>query len=104
MEVKRVGIFQVILVKLVAPPFPPQTKLNFEQNGGKLVGFLAHGHNIAGGSGGRGNELRAHQKIVVRSMVLRNNYLEGLFRTVPSSFVLQCSFLLVSKVAKEPSG
>ena len=33
MEVKSVGTFPVILLKLVTPPLPPQTKLNLEQNG-----------------------------------------------------------------------
>ena len=33
MEVKSVGTFPVILVKLETPSLPPQTKLNFEQNG-----------------------------------------------------------------------
>ena len=32
MEVKSVGTFPVILLKLAASPLPPQTKLNFEQN------------------------------------------------------------------------
>ena len=32
-EVKSVGTFPVILVKLATPPLPPQTKLNLEQNG-----------------------------------------------------------------------
>ena len=33
MEVKSVGTFPVILLKLATPPLPPQTKLNLEQNG-----------------------------------------------------------------------
>ena len=41
--------------------------------------------------GGWRDEPKDEQKIVVRSRVLRNNYLEGLFHTVPSSFVLHCS-------------
>ena len=87
MEVKSVGTFPVILVKLVTPPLPPKTKLNFEQN-------FWGGLNIAGGGGGW-------------TRVLRDNNLEGFFthtHTLPSSFVLHCSFLLVSKVAKKPSG
>ena len=50
------------------------------------------GHNIAGGGGGGGGETtgwtQSEKKIVARSRVLRNNYLEELFHTVPSSFVL----------------
>ena len=34
MEVKIVGTFPVILLKLATPPLPPQTKLNFAQMGG----------------------------------------------------------------------
>ena len=33
---------------------------------------------------------KPNKKIVLRSRVLRNNCLEGLFHTVPSSFVLHC--------------
>ena len=39
MEVKSVGTFPVILLKLETPPLPPQTKLNFEQNGWEWVLF-----------------------------------------------------------------
>ena len=39
MKVKSVGTFPVILEKLATPPLPPQTKLNFEQNGWKRVFF-----------------------------------------------------------------
>ena len=41
MEVKSVGTFPVILLKLATPPLPPQTKLNLEQNGWNWVLFLA---------------------------------------------------------------
>ena len=47
--VKSVGTFPVILVKLVTPPLPPQTKLILSTMGGNECFF---GHNIAGGSGG----------------------------------------------------
>ena len=39
MEVKSVGTFPVILLKLATPPLPPQTKLNLEQNGWNWVLF-----------------------------------------------------------------
>ena len=45
------------------------------------------GHNIVRGSGGRRDEPKADEKIVIKSKVLCNNYLEGIFHTVPSSFV-----------------
>ena len=35
---------------------------------------------------------KPNKKIVLRSRVLRNNCLEGLFHTVPTSFVLHCIF------------
>ena len=41
--------------------------------------------------GGWRDEPKDEQKIAARSRVLCNNYLEGLFHTVPSSFVLHCS-------------
>ena len=34
--------------------------------------------------------------MVVRSRVLRNNYLEGLFHRLPSSFVLHCSVMFTN--------
>ena len=75
--------FPVILVKLATPLLPPQTKLNFEQIGSNESFFA---HNIAGGSGGgRRDEPKLpnkrKQKIVIRSRVLRYNYLGGLFHT-----------------------
>ena len=58
----------------------------------KLSAFF--GHNIAretGGGGRRRDEPKAEQIIVLRSRILRNYCLEGLFHTVPSSFVLHCT-------------
>ena len=37
------------------------------------------GHNIVGGVGGLRDEPKAEHKIVIRSRVLRNKYLEGFF-------------------------
>ena len=56
---------------------------------------MLFGHNIADGDGewergGRLDEPKAEQKILVRSRVLCNNYLERLFDTVPTSFVHHC--------------
>ena len=91
MEVKSVGTFPVILLKLATPPLPPQTKLNLEQNGWNWVLFF--GHNIARGRGGGGTTrwTQSRTKNVLRSRILRNYCLQGLFHTVPSSFVLHCS-------------
>ena len=99
MEVKSVGTFPVILLKLATPPLPPQTKLNLEQNGWKWVLFLAT--TLLGEVGGRRDEPKAEQKIVLRSRVLRNYCLEGLFHTVPSSFVLHCRIVSLSLVIRE---
>ena len=50
------------------------------------------GHNIARGSGGDdGMNPKPNKKNVLRSRILRNYCLQGLFYTVPSSFVLHCS-------------
>ena len=48
--------------------------------------------------GGWRDEPTDEQKIVARSRVLRNNYLEGLFHTVPSSFVLHCSINVMERI------
>ena len=63
--------------------------------GGNEWVFLAT--TLLGEVGGRRDEPKAEQKIVVRSRVLRTNCLEGLFHTVPSSFVLHCSRIYLSK-------
>ena len=55
MEVKSLGTFPVIIVKLVTPPLPPKTKLNLEQNGWKLVFFWAT-TLLGGGEWGVGSE------------------------------------------------
>ena len=62
MEVKSVGTFPVILLKLVTPPLQPQTKLNLEQNGWKWVLFLST--TLLGEVGGRRYKPRVEQKIV----------------------------------------
>ena len=56
-----------------------------------MSAFLAT--TLLGEVGERRDEPKAEQKIVLRSRVLRNNCLEGLFHTVPSSFVLHCRLL-----------
>ena len=51
-----------------------------------MSAFLAT--TLLGGVGGLQHEPKAEQKIVVRSRVLCKNYLEGVFHTVPISFVI----------------
>ena len=55
MEVKSVGTFPVILLKLATPPLPPQTKLNLEQNGWNWVLFLTT--TLLGEGGGGDNAM-----------------------------------------------
>ena len=69
-----------------SPPTP--NKVEFGAKWGKLSAFLAT--TLLGEVGGRWDEPKAEQKIVLRSRILRNYCLEGLFHTVPSSFVLHC--------------
>ena len=103
MEVKSVGTFPVIFLKLATPPLPLQTKLNLEQKWVKLSAFLATTllGEVGRGGGGQRDEPKAAQKIVLRSRVLRNYCLEGLFHTVPSSFVLHCRIVSLSLVIRE---
>ena len=79
MEVKSVGTFPVILVKLVTPPLPPKTKLNFEQN-------FWGGLNIAGGGGGPGfyvtitwkgfSHTHTHSQVLLSSIVASFSFLK----------------------------
>ena len=71
-------------------PYPPTpNKVEFGAKWVRMSAFLAT--TLLGGVGERRDEPKAEQKIVLRSRVLRNNCLEGLFHTVPTSFVLHCS-------------
>ena len=53
-----------------------------------LPGLVGEGE---GGRVGRRDEPKDEQKIVLRSRILRNYCLEGLFHKVPSSFALHCN-------------
>ena len=116
MEVKSVGAFPVILVKLETPFPTTLNKVEFWAKWVEKSAFLAK--TLPGGWGGRRrDEPKADQKIVIRSRALCNNYLEWLFHKsghatsrqrerrsretsesetglekVPSSFVLHCRF------------
>ena len=66
MEVKSVGTFPVLLLKLATPSLPPQTKLDLEQNGSKWVLFLATtllGEVGGGGGGDDGMNPKPHKKL-----------------------------------------
>ena len=79
-------------------PFPPTPKkVEFGAKWMKTSAFLAT--TLLGEVGVRRDEPKAEQKIVLRSRVLRNNCLEGLFHTVPSSFVLLCRFKNSPKIS-----
>ena len=62
MEVKSVGTFPLILLKLATPPLPPQTKLNLEQNGWNWVLFFAKTLLGEAGGGGRRDEPKAEHE------------------------------------------
>ena len=78
------------ITKTSDPSSPTPNKVDFCAKWVEMSVFF--GHIIAGGRGGEGlrDEPKGEQKIVVRSGVLRNKYLEGLFRAVLGSFVLHC--------------
>ena len=89
------------ITKTSDPSPPTPHKVEFGAKWAKKNGFF--GHNIARGIGGRRDEPKAEQKIVFRSRVLRNNCLEGLFHTVPSSFVLHCSLVSLTPTPTAPN-
>ena len=84
MEVKNVGD----ITKTSDPSPPTPNKVEFGAKWVKMSAFLAT--TLLGEVGGRRDEPKAEQKIVLRSRVLRNYCWEELFQTVPSSFVLHC--------------
>ena len=100
MEVKSVGTFPLILLKLATPSPPPTpNKVEFGAKWVNLSAFFCQ--NIARGSGGGGGggggkddgmNPKPNKTIVLRSRILRNYCLEGLLHTVPSSFVLHWRF------------
>ena len=61
MQVKNVGTLPVILLKLASPPFPPQTKLNLEQNGCNWVLFWPQ--HCWGRWGDDGTNQKANEKL-----------------------------------------
>ena len=79
--------FSAILVKLVTPPLPPQTKLNFEQMGG-MTAFL---DTTLLGEWEWGDD-GMYPKEIKKLSLGAESYLEGLSHSVQSSliFVLHC--------------
>ena len=77
------------ITKTSDPSPPTPNKVEFGAKWVKLSAFLAT--TLLGEVGGRRDEPKAEQKNVLRSRILRNYCLQGLFHTVPSSFVLHCS-------------
>ena len=73
MEVKSFGAFPVILVKLATPPLPPQQSWILNKMG-EIICWAGEG---GGRVGGRREEPKTDQKIVISSRVLCNNYLEA---------------------------
>ena len=84
------------ITKTSNPSPPTPNKVEFGPNWVEMSGFFWPQH-CWGVVRGRRDEPKTEQKIVLRSRVLRNNCLEGLFHTVPSSFVLHCSRIYLSK-------
>ena len=74
------------ITKTSNPSPPTPNKVEFGAKWVKMSAFLAT--TLLGEVGGRRDEPKAEQKIVLRSGVLRNNCFDGLFHTVPSSIVL----------------
>ena len=85
------GSFQGTLLKNVPVRSPPTTnKVEFCTKWVEMSAFFTT--TLLRGVGGRRDEPKAEQKMIIRSRLLRNNYLEGLFHTALSSSVLHCSF------------
>ena len=85
------GPFQVILLKKVPVRSPPTpNKVEFCAKWVEMSAFFTT--TLLGRVGGRRDEPKAEQEMVIRSRLLRYNYLEGLFHTALSSSVLHCSF------------
>ena len=80
------------ITKSSDPSAPTPNKVEFGAKWVRMSAFLAT--TLLGGVGERRDEPKAEQKIVLRSRVLPNNCLEGLFHTVPSSFVLHCCHVI----------
>ena len=76
------------ITKTNDPSPPTPNNVGFGAKWVKMSAFLAT--TLLGEVGGRRDEPKAEQKIVLRSRVLRNNCFDGLFHTVPSSIVLHC--------------
>ena len=87
------------ITKTSDPSPPTPNKVEFGAKWVRMSAFLAT--TLLGEVGERRDEPKAEQKIVLRSRVLRNNCLEGLFHTVPSSFVLHCRIVSLSLVIRE---
>ena len=83
--VKSVGTFPVILVKLVTPPLPPQTKLILSTMGGNECFFWPqHCWREWGDDGMNPRQIEnCHQE--------QSAICNRLFHTVPSSLVPHCS-------------
>ena len=88
MEVKSVGTFPVILLKLATPPLPPQQSWIWSKMDENECFF---GHNIARGSGGTTGWTQSRtKKLSLGAGFYVTIAWKGFFHTVPSSFVLHC--------------
>ena len=87
MEVKSVGTFPVILVKLVTRPLPPQTKLILSTMGGNECFFWPQHCWREWGDDGMNPKQIKKLSLGAECYKLCNR----LFHTVPSSLVPHCS-------------
>ena len=88
-----VGTFSEALVKLATPPFPPQTKLNSEQNRWKQVLFWPQ--NSGGVWGDEGMNPKPIKILSLGVGTYVTITWEGVFTQSPSSFDLHCRYLYV---------
>ena len=101
MEVKSVGTFPTITVKLATFPLSPQTMLTFQQNESSNESFFGHtavlgGWEREGGGGGgwRDDPAKAEQVVVIMSRPMYQ-FLERVFSQCSTYFDLNCRTTVV---------
>ena len=102
MEVKSVGTFPTITVKLATSPLSPQTMLTFQQKESSNGSFFGHTAVLGGWERERGGgevegmiPLKPSSSCHYERSLLCTNFLEGFFHSVPSNFDLHCRTTVV---------
>ena len=109
MEVKSVGTFPTITVKLATFPLSPQTMLTFQQNESSNESFFGHtavlgGWEREGGWGGwRDDPAKADQVVVIMSRPMYQ-FLERVFSQCSTYFDLNCRTTVVPLQSSFDSG